>query len=68
MRFRGKSRLVEEIKKWNVLSPKTTRQKFYFTEWDYCKDCHHVQHYEKFKVFNQIIYKSGENTTPSMFS
>lgn len=25
---------------------------YYFTEWDYCKSCQHIQHYDK--------YKSGE--------
>jgi hypothetical protein len=23
---------------------------YYYTEWDYCKNCQHVQHYEEFKV------------------
>ena len=22
---------------------------YFYTEWDYCKDCGHIQHYEKFK-------------------
>ena len=22
---------------------------YFFTEWDYCRKCSHVQHYEKFK-------------------
>src|ERR1700676_2129738 len=25
---------------------------YYFSEWDYCKVCRHVQHYEKYKVYN----------------
>jgi|SRR6516162_3002944 hypothetical protein len=25
-------------------------QRYYFAAWDYCADCRHVQHYEKFKV------------------
>lgn len=27
-------------------------QPFYFTEWDYCRNCNHVQHYEHFKRWN----------------
>lgn len=26
-----------------------TGQSYYFSEWDYCKGCVHIQHYEKFK-------------------
>jgi len=26
---------------------------YYFTEWDYCKACVHVQHYDHFKVSNE---------------
>ena len=33
-------------------STKQFKQPFYFTEWDYCKTCRHVQHYEQYKVFN----------------
>ena len=25
---------------------------YYYTEWDYCKTCQHVQHYDHFKVWN----------------
>ena len=25
---------------------------YYYSEWDYCGRCRHVQHYERFKVFN----------------
>jgi hypothetical protein len=25
---------------------------YYCSEWDYCKPCRHIQHYEKFKVLN----------------
>ncbi len=24
--------------------------KYYFTEWDYCKECKHTQHYKKYKI------------------
>lgn len=26
---------------------------YYFSEWDYCPDCCHVQHYEKYKIINE---------------
>ena len=26
---------------------------YYFSEWDYCKACRHVQHYENYKVYNK---------------
>ena len=26
--------------------------KYYFLEWDYCKKCGHIQHYEKYKRKN----------------
>jgi len=29
------------------------RKPFYFTEWDYCKGCRHIQLYAKYKVVNQ---------------
>jgi hypothetical protein len=28
---------------------------YYFSEWDYCKPCRHIQHYEKFKVHNDHL-------------
>lgn len=35
------------------LTSKRKKQKYYFTEWDVCRNCDFVQHYEKFKVFNK---------------
>jgi len=32
---------------------------YYFAEWDYCKNCGHVQHYEKFKIVNQTPKVNG---------
>ena len=29
-----------------------TNKRYYFSEWDYCKDCGHLQLYEHYKVFN----------------
>lgn len=28
---------------------KPENKNYWFTEWDYCKSCSHVQHYDKFK-------------------
>lgn len=28
---------------------KTPEKQFYFTEWDYCIGCKHIQHYDEFK-------------------
>lgn len=25
------------------------RKTWFYQKWDYCKDCHHLQHYEEFK-------------------
>lgn len=25
------------------------KETYYFTEWDYCKKCRYIKHYEKFK-------------------
>lgn len=35
--------------------PKKT---WYFTEWDYCKKCKHVQHYDEFK---SVLWKEAED-------
>lgn len=34
-------------------------KQYYFSEWDYCTKCNHVQHYEKYKVFNKENYAYG---------
>jgi len=52
----------EECKNCNILmqrrehseiTHKIRQMSYYFSEWDYCSNCKHVQHYEKFKVFNK---------------
>lgn len=30
-------------------------KKYYFSQWDYCKPCKHVQHYEAYKVSNDHL-------------
>jgi hypothetical protein len=36
----------------SFLTTKILKQPFYFKEWDYCRGCKHLQHYEEFKVWN----------------
>ena len=26
-----------------------SKKSYYFTEWDYCQNCKHIQHYDEFK-------------------
>lgn len=35
-------------------------QPYYFDYWDICKQCRHIQHYEKAKVFLDWRVKGGE--------
>lgn len=28
---------------------------YFFSEWDYCKLCSHVQHYNEFKIYTTVI-------------
>lgn len=32
--------------------PYMLEQRGYFTEWDYCDRCKHVQHYQKYRIEN----------------
>jgi hypothetical protein len=43
-----------------TISDKQLKQPYYYSEWDYCYPCKHVQHYEKFKVFN-VSYRKPEH-------
>lgn len=38
-------------RKHRELTAKILTQPYYFSEWDYCWRCQHLQHYEKFKVW-----------------
>lgn len=42
-------RLMEE-RKHRVITEKILSKSFYFSQWDYCPSCKHVQHYEKYKI------------------
>lgn len=43
-----------ERRKHNFTKKKTNKS-HYFSEWDYCKKCNHVQFYEKYKVFYKDV-------------
>lgn len=38
---------VKMVRRKRIKPPAT--KTYFFTEWDYCKQCGHIQHYEKFK-------------------
>lgn len=40
-------------RKHKVINDKIKRQAYYFSEWDVCTTCGHVQLYEKYKVLNR---------------
>jgi len=40
------------------IGPKQRKAWYYFKEWDYCPQCHHLQHYEWAKVFNNKKYQT----------
>lgn len=42
-----------------ILPPKN--KSYFFTEWDYCKLCSHVQHYEKFKSSEWVEQERQES-------
>lgn len=33
------------------INTQTIKTVYYYSQWDYCKSCHHVQHYDKYKVW-----------------
>ena len=45
-----------ERRKW---TKKPTKKVYYFREWDYCKVCKHVQHYDEFK---STAWQESEDT------
>ena len=45
---------IMERRKHSYLSPELLDKPYYFTEWDYCKKCGYVQHYERYKIKNGI--------------
>lgn len=40
------------------------KKAYYYSEWDYCGRCKHVQHYERYKIRNDLpkkVFKRHEN-------
>lgn len=44
---------------------KVEEKSYFYTQWDYCKNCKHVQHYEKFK---SSMWKEAEERESHMRS
>jgi hypothetical protein len=42
-----------ERRKHKTIGEKQLNKTFYFSEWDYCRPCNHVQFYEEYKVFSK---------------
>jgi hypothetical protein len=49
-----------ERRKHRVIGAKQLNKTYYYSEWDYCKPCGHLQHYEQFKVYSNGM-KGEEN-------
>ncbi len=41
-----------ERRKHDKIGEKQLNKTYYFKEWDFCKKCNHVQHYEEYKVMS----------------
>lgn len=39
-------------RKHSSITPKELKKAYYFSEWDYCVSCKHIQLYEKYKIWN----------------
>lgn len=48
-----------ERRKHRTIGEKQLTKTFYFSEWDYCKPCNHVQFYEEYKVFAKDFKKQN---------
>lgn len=44
--------MVFERRRHANITKKLLKLKYYFSEWDYCRNCKHLQHYECYKVWN----------------
>ena len=47
-----KCKHLMERRKHTEIGEKENKKAYYFTEWDYCWSCKHIQFYEEFKVWN----------------
>ncbi len=41
-----------ERRKHKEILPFMLLQPYYYLEWDYCRPCGHIQHYENYKIYN----------------
>lgn len=41
-----------ERRKHGVNETAYLKKAYYYKEWDWCKNCKRVQHYEEFKIYN----------------
>ena len=55
-----------ERREHRFISEKILKQPYYFREWDYCKPCGHLQHYEDKKIFNDPYLKEVEEEIEQM--
>lgn len=39
-----------ERRSHKAITKKELSQPYFFSEWDYCPNCHFIQHYEQYKV------------------
>ena len=48
-----KCNTVYEHRKHASITNKLLNKPYFFLEWDYCKPCGHIQHYEQYKITNR---------------
>jgi len=48
-----KCHLAMERRAHKDISEKVLKQAYYYTTWDYCIACSHLQHYEQYKRYNR---------------
>lgn len=47
-----KCNIKMERRSHRTLTESILNQPYYFSEWDYCLPCGHLQHYDKYKVYS----------------
>jgi|15BtaG_2_1085339.scaffolds.fasta_scaffold00340_9 uncharacterized protein with PIN domain len=58
----SKCNKLMERRKHKTITDKQTNKVYYYSEWDLCKSCGHLQHYEKFKVLNPDVEELNQKT------
>lgn len=51
---------IMERRSHREITEKMLTHDYFFSEWDFCKKCKHVQHYEKFK-FKTATLKAAKS-------